>query len=689
VKKIFLFAVSLSLFSSAVFAESMSLDDQKRIITGYGIATGQLPSPPLTDEQKKLPPDKCGTSVVNDFLHNHVRLDPNLMSALGVQAAGRPDSAILSRRYDSPAGRFLIHYIDSGAHAVYQPNVRTLVDSVPDYVVMIARIADSMYIRQIDSLGYPQPPLDGFYPSGIDNRFDVYVMALSAQFYGLTYIDAILTAQTATSYMVIDNDYASIEKYANRPLDAARVTIAHEYFHAVQFGMDYTEYDGYPNVTRRQYWMEMSAVWMEEECYDEINDYYDYLPFFLGRPTISLQAFGGNYNLHPYGAGIFPVFLAERFGRDIIRDIWQRCASVAGPNFLLACEAAVRNLDTALNKLNLASTLTEFSVWNYFTGQYSDLAPTLVDSLWEQTPHRFGYEERTNYPSIPVDSLLTINSYPFFYPPDTGGYRPQYNGTNYLVFRNMSDRFSCFDVDTSATPDTAVPIPCDSFLPINVVLRHLPAKSSPVIELGVAVIYQLLDNPDSVILDRFDIPIARSANYSFVTIQALRPTTYQSISVMVTPSSNDYRDYAEDGANGPEIGYYDVSDTSRFALRPSAVLTPYPNPAVVANMAGRQLTFRFQVANDTTNSNITADPLLLIDLYTVAGEFVRTINASSFGEDRLGVHSEGIYETEWDMKNSAGKNVSSGVYLAYARLWDSASKKKLLAESKSKIALIR
>ncbi len=35
----------------------------------------------------------------------------------------------------------------------------------------------------------------------------------------------------------------------------------------------------------------MSAVWMEEQQYTGINDYYNYLPFFFGTPMSSIQQF--------------------------------------------------------------------------------------------------------------------------------------------------------------------------------------------------------------------------------------------------------------------------------------------------------------------------------------------------------------------------------------------------------------
>jgi hypothetical protein len=252
-------------------------------------------------------------------------------------------------------------------------------------------------------------------------------------------------------------------------------------------------------------------------------------------------------------------------------------------------------------------------------------------------------------------------------------------------------------VDTSANPDTTVQIACgsgnpayidsvvsiscDSVLPIYIGVQH-----PTLIEWGISVIYQLAGNPDSIEINRFVVPLAGDSLAVFLEVDAYHPNKYKSIAIALSPTSNNYLNYSL--FNAPGVGYA-ISDSGHIVTRPSAVLTPYPNPAVVTQMAGQPVTFRFKVASDTANGNLTNNPLLLIDIYTVTGDFVRSINATFGGEDRLGVHAGGLYETTWDMKNGSGKAVASGVYLAYARLWQTPSKFRLLAESKVKVALVR
>ena len=65
---------------------------------------------------------------------------------------------------------------------------------------------------------------------------------------------------------MLDNDYA--RQYGTAPIDALRVTAAHEFFHAIQFAYD---------VGEDLWFMEGSATWVEDEVYDAINDNYQFL----------------------------------------------------------------------------------------------------------------------------------------------------------------------------------------------------------------------------------------------------------------------------------------------------------------------------------------------------------------------------------------------------------------------------
>jgi len=101
------------------------------------------------------------------------------------------------------------------------------------------------------------------------------------------------------------------------PVSNQQVTAAHEFFHLIQF-------DTYG---QRSYdwWMEATAGWMEDEVYDGLNVYTEYLSNDRGSifkiPQYSLDDIA---DLNEFTCLIYPKLLAERNSRDIIRQIWQQ-----------------------------------------------------------------------------------------------------------------------------------------------------------------------------------------------------------------------------------------------------------------------------------------------------------------------------------------------------------------------------
>ncbi len=325
---------------------------------------------------------KCGLSLGYDQL-------------LRAQTAARPSLPFF---YDSPSGNFRIHYATAGNDAVLNPNVDAFgplgllgADGVPDHVNSVAEIFDS--VRTVilgdtatGGLAYPVPPPDTVFNFAADTNglYDIYLSNLGGNFFGITFSETQVADyfisgnpfSSFTSYILIDNDYfessySAVNDYRARPLDAVRVTAAHEYIHAVQFGIDAFEFEGSsPNF--RFYWYEISAVAMEELLYDEIDDYYAYLyqtfnatPF--KQPFRSLQTFGffGADGDFPYAMGVFGIYLNEKFGPELTMNIWRGCGR-QGPDFLRAIDSAL--ISHTSREYNLNKAYQEFGAWMLFTG---------------------------------------------------------------------------------------------------------------------------------------------------------------------------------------------------------------------------------------------------------------------------------------------------------------------------------
>ncbi|NKB68947.1 MAG: hypothetical protein GKR89_17915 [Candidatus Latescibacteria bacterium] len=302
---------------------------------------------------------RCGTPALlaaRDGLQ-----DPRHTQALA-KILDRPS---LDFDYISPTGKFRIHYTLNGRNAVDPADADA--NGIPDYIDQVAATMDDVWRLQIDTLGYRPPPVDNGLGGGDEQ--DIYIKDLSVgtTVYGWAFPDG--NGDVSSTYNELDNNYTDSGYIQTRGLDAMRVTAAHEFFHAIQFGY----YQGRDGI----WWQEASATWMEEVAYPEIDDYLQYLSAVLSTPENALNGFSSG--LFIYGASIFAHFLDQRFERDLIRAIWEEMGD--------SRSAGLENFDRPIRRLNpggLALAASEYGVWNYFTGS-------------RHVPDRF-YAEGDKYP---------------------------------------------------------------------------------------------------------------------------------------------------------------------------------------------------------------------------------------------------------------------------------------------------
>lgn len=686
-------AILLSLLAAAAAGQELSQQQQIEIITDYMYVTGQRDKIPadLSLGDRPTGPIKCGTPAALNFVMNLDRLDPTLLQSLGVMVAERP--TYLTEYTDSPAGLFRIHYTTSTTDRV--PSV--------EYVDSVAAIFDEVYAFMVDTLGYPAPPSDGFYPEGDGDRYDVYLLNLPGV-YGLTvldsaYIDGVSSAR-GTSFMELDNDYQEIDTYRNRPLDAVRVTAAHEFFHAIHFGIDFSEGEVSPDGQYRSWWMEMSATWMEEMKYDNINDYYFYLPYFFDSPWSSIEQFRNSWDLHPYASMLFPLFLSEKYDRDVIREIWTLCGSLGlGNQFLTAANHVIDSVSGSAETFR--STFREFAVWTYFTGSRGTMAPD-----------GYGFSERSEFyvepdfvefSDAPLDSIMAVYM-DYSEPVDVSEYdnlhfNPDHNAAFYLRLDELrmihpdtsywvcnSGSFpTCLDsteiFDPTADYDTFY---IDSTLTIGFAL-----DSDFRYDWGFTTVYQLEEYPDSAEVAMSVLPRGAIDTIDFELADL---ENWRSITVILTPGSADENMYNPFGFFGVAYsisGEISILDSSLISV-PATAFAPYPNPAVVSQLIDPAIMFKFRVPTDSMSLPVCGErfagtsPEVVVDIFSVAGERICTLDEIYDMDDR-----EGEYWIRWNLQNSRGKDVASGVYVAFGRLYCDEGRQRLLAEDKTKVVIIR
>ncbi len=226
---------------------------------------------------------------------------------------------------------YCIHYVASTADAPPLTDTSPA-NGIPDYVEFMGQEFEVVYNvengAEPSGLAYNVPPSDG--NAGGNSKFDVYIKDIGARsLYGYCAPETQTSASPVayTSYMVMDNDYSAAEfpSYGGDYTKPLRVTAAHEYHHAIQFGY----FGNGPT------WLfESTATFMEDEVYDNIqspDDNYQYMPNWFKYPQVSLDitsstAFpspDNNDKLHVYGTWIFMRYISEKYAKNYVRKFWE------------------------------------------------------------------------------------------------------------------------------------------------------------------------------------------------------------------------------------------------------------------------------------------------------------------------------------------------------------------------------
>lgn len=319
---------------------------------------------------------KCGTPYIVSIHSQWNSMAPMSRNRL-MSILQRP--ALQTSRL-TPSGRFRIHY-DTVAYI--DPNTGNFVNNVPAlldsigqripntaeaYVDSVAAILDHVWAIEIDSLGYDPPPPDGNQGGGPE--YDVHIKELGKDDFGYTdWLDSdAIPTPTNTRYatfMVVDNDF-----YLHRTqgIDGLKVTCAHEFHHAIQMGAYgfWTESDFYFN--------ELTSSWMEDVVYTEVNDYYfDVALYFSTAKGFGYRDPQGYpwsftyYNVNSYRGyerSIWGHYLAKRFGRAMMKEIWTGIRTER-------CLPSMRDV-FARHGTDWSAEFSLFTYWNYFTADRAD-----------------------------------------------------------------------------------------------------------------------------------------------------------------------------------------------------------------------------------------------------------------------------------------------------------------------------
>ena len=264
----------------------------------------------------------------------------------------------------TPGGFFRIFFDNKGE------------SDVPTYSMdSLAITLDSVYKVEVDSIGFPPPP-----PSDGDTKYDVYVQNIQGD-YSFTTPETEIPAGSGryTSYIEINNDYTG---FFTTGLNAAKVSCAHEFDHAINIGNYINRY-----FAGDEFFYELSATAMEHFVFPYIRDYLQYLPPYFQNTQSSIAA-SYSSNEQEFALGIWNIYQKDRFGFGIIKKEWS----------LMPNEVAMDCINDAIQDYgsSLGTELNTFGIWMYYTN-------------YRTVPGKY-FEDASYYPLVTPLSTLNFSN---------------------------------------------------------------------------------------------------------------------------------------------------------------------------------------------------------------------------------------------------------------------------------------
>lgn len=296
---------------------------------------------------------KCGT-----FTGIRTQLENRVVKISGKQES-RP---VLHASTLTKNQRIRIHYDTIGVNlpAMVDGSGSRIPNSYRQFIDTLRVLLDSVWDTEIVAFEFEPPPLDSGRGGG--DEYDFYVVDLGAGYFGQTVFETehpvgpIKLNMQFASFIRIDNDFGV--GFRTKGVPAMMATTAHEFHHAIQVGTSGVWEDDH------FYFYELSAEAMENKVFSDANDYLfdvkDYFTHLSAYPLFTQSS----TSTPGYERAIWGIFLMEKFGTRIMKDLWKEMKSMR--------PVPAMNSVLNSNSTTIQREFADFSFWNFYTAHRAD-----------------------------------------------------------------------------------------------------------------------------------------------------------------------------------------------------------------------------------------------------------------------------------------------------------------------------
>lgn len=286
---------------------------------------------------------------------------------------------------DTPEGNFRVHFDTIGENAVSPLDLNQ--NKIPDFIDSVLFYAEDVRKFYID-LGWKMPPLDQNPNSskekynGGSPAYDIYIEDIGERVYGATgslhtfNIDGV---EVVSSRIVINNEFG--ENFETTGYEAIKVTLAHEFHHAIQYSYPFALNTRVDLLT-----FEITSTFFESQYLQGNTDFFQYLRVLFSEPKLhGFSHVSGNI-ISVYAYSIYMQYLNKQFDSDIIMEIWEHPSG----NIFTTLKDILQKYGTTPEE-----SWEEFLVWCYYTG--------------ERALPEFGFDNAETWPEVEFEFQDTLN----------------------------------------------------------------------------------------------------------------------------------------------------------------------------------------------------------------------------------------------------------------------------------------